>query len=265
MKWRLPPTLSGWSWNQLARLVGGILVLELILLYTLSRPAAPLRSPEEAFPGVVVWHGEESDFVLSQWLPDPVVFARVVAQGFSGPLWISVQAIDSGKGTPVHRVGRTSAKFPPTLRPKLDDVTLAAPREPGTRPTATWVTPEPSPRTLRAPQSFGAGPSVLRLGEGLIGWRAELSEALPAWTNAHLLVSTVVQVLVNPQGRVLSATLEPPGSGLPVADQEALRLVRQARFVAPPDQPMSSPLHWGRVEFVWHTVAPASEAPLSRP
>lgn len=106
---------------------------------------------------------------------------------------------------------------------------------------------------------------MLRLGEGLIGWRAELSVALPAWTNTQLLASTVVQVLVNPQGQVLSATLEPPGSGLPAADQEALRLVRQARFVTPPDQPVSTPLHWGRVEFVWHTVAPASESPLSRP
>ena len=265
MKWHLPPTRSGWSWNQLARVTGGIFVLELILLYALSRPATPLRVPEETFPGALVWRGEESDFVMSQWLPDPVVFARVVPQGFSGPLWTSAQVIDSSKGIPVHRGLRTSTMFPASLRPKLDDFALTAPRESGTRPTATWVTPEPSPRTLRAPQAFGAGQSILRLGEGLIGWQAELNEVLPAWTNAQLLASTGVQVLVNPQGRVLSAALEPPGSGLPAADQVALRLVRQARFLSPLGQPMSSPLHWGRVEFVWHTVAPALESPPSRP
>ena len=265
MKWHLPPTRSGWSWNQLARVTGGILVLELILLYGLSRPVPRLRAPEETFPGALVWHGEESDFVLSQWLPDPVVFARVVAQGFSGPLWTSAQAFDSGKGTPVHRGLRTSAMFPASPRPKLDNFALPAPDKPGPRPPATWVIPDPAPRTLRAPQSFGTERSILRLGEGLTGWQAELNEVLPGWTNAHLLSSTVVQVLVNPQGRVLSATLEPPGSGLPAADQVALRLVRQARFVSPAGQPMRSPLHWGRVEVVWHTVAPVPESPLSQP
>ena len=155
--------------------------------------------------------------------------------------------------------------YPASLRPKLDDFALTAPRESGTRSSATWVTPEPSPRTLRGTQSLGAGQSILRLGEGLTAWQAELNEVLPVWTNAHLLAATVVQVLVNSQGRVLSATLEPPGSGLSAADQVGLRLVRQARFLSPPGQPMSSPLHWGRVEFVWHTVASASESPLSRP
>jgi TonB family protein len=264
MKWRLPPTCSGWSWNQLVRVAGGVLLLELILVFSLSRPASPLRAPE-AFPGALVWHGEESDFVLSQWLPDPVVFARVVAQGFSGPLWLSAQAIDSVKGTPVHQGLRTSAKFPQSLRPKLDEVAPTEPRDPGPRLTAMWFAPEPSPRTWRAPQSFGLERSFFRLGEGLIGWQIELNETPPVWTNAHLLAPTVVQVLVNPQGLLLSATLEPPGSGLPAADQEALRLVRQARFVAPPDRPLSSPLHWGRVELVWHTVAPVPESPPSRP
>ncbi len=264
MKWCLPPTRSGWSWNRLARVTGGILVLELVLLCILSRSVTPRRA-SEAFQGALVWYGEESDFVFSQWLPDPVVFARVVAQGFSGPLWVSAEVTDSSQGTPVHQGLRYSARFPPALRPKLDEVVPTEPRDPRTRLMATWFTSEPSLRAFRAPQSYAAGQSLLRLGEGLIGWRVELNEMLPAWTNAHLLASTVVQVLVNHQGGILSATLEPPGCGLAAADQEALRLVRQARFVAPSDQPVSSPLHWGRVEFVWHTVAPTAEPPPSRP
>jgi TonB family protein len=97
---------------------------------------------------------------------------------------------------------------------------------------------------------------VVRAADGLAGWQVTLRERLPVWTNSQLLAATVVQVLVDEQGGVMSATVKPPGSGLAAADQEALRLARALRFErVQPLEGATKPV-WGDVEFVWLTVAP---------
>lgn len=264
MKRWLPATRSGWTWAQLARVTGALLGGELLLIFSLSRPVLPLPA-EPGFTSGLVWYTEELEDSVSQWLPDPVVFARVVSQGFSGPLWVSGEVVESGKKEPAPPGVRTSAKSPPPLRPNLNDAWATSPGELGGVMVLPWFTPEPLIGAFREPARAGAGQSQLRVGEGLLGWRAIFMGAPPAWTNAQLLAPTVVQVLVDAQGGVLSATLELPGSGLGLADQEALRFARQIRFVPPPDSRTAKSPQWGRLEFIWHTVLPPLESPSPQP
>jgi len=80
--------------------------------------------------------------------------------------------------------------------------------------------------------------------------------------SADLLTNTVVQVLVDADGNVVSPALLPPGSGDSRADQRALEVARTARF-----QPLrgSSPaLTVGVLVFEWRTVA-LTNAPASNP
>lgn len=261
-RWPNPPLMAappgGWSWTRLGWVVMAILGIHVVLLFALSRRSDPFlqqRVPDRHF-APLVWDNSPTQDHLSSLLPDPVVFARVVSGGFSGSLWVSEAWEDSGKILPLPPVSRPSVRGDLILRPHLD-LRLAGPDD---REAATPPRIELSPRhQLPSTQSLFSGRSVLRFREGLTGWRLIENGAFPVWTNAQLLTPTVVQVMVDARGGVLSATLE-LGSGLAEADLEALKRARQLRFVPPPNQVWTNGLHWGRLEFVWHTVPPGREA-----
>jgi len=94
------------------------------------------------------------------------------------------------------------------------------------------------------------------------------------------LANSVVQVVVDAEGRPISATLYPDdsgpgprtfGSGLKEADEQALALAKAARFNpmtgGGPDR-VTSPtaqLTWGRMIFQWHTLPVATNAPPATP
>jgi hypothetical protein len=96
--------------------------------------------------------------------------------------------------------------------------------------------------------------STLRV-EGELAQRQLPSQInLTNWPYANVIAPSVVQVLVDAAGNVVSIVLLPPDSGFAAADQyekadqRALELARAARF-AP-----SSRLTVGRMIFNWHTV-----------
>jgi TonB family protein len=73
-----------------------------------------------------------------------------------------------------------------------------------------------------------------------------------------LLTNTVVQIVVNGAGKPVSLSVLSK-SGLPEADEEAIKLARLARF-----QPLPmtgshavtnalADLNWGKLVFEWHT------------
>jgi len=81
--------------------------------------------------------------------------------------------------------------------------------------------------------------------------------ALPDWPYADVLAPSVVQVLVDSAGNVVSTVLLSP-SGYDAADQRALEVARAVRF-----RP-SSNLTVGRMICNWHTVPlPATNAPAT--
>jgi len=252
----LPPAQSGWSWTQLARVIAWILVAQAILVYVLSRRPVRDSTGLPARPSAaLVWHDTAPKDGCLDLLPDPAVFARVVSQGFSGSLWVSEASLPNEPAT------TGPGKFPETLalsRPRLDDsarlIHPTALTQSGMLTLGLGPKPQTQPASLK---NSSAAASAVRLADGFTGWQVTLREPLPVWTNSQILAATVVQVVVDEQGGVMSATVKPPGSGLPAADQEALRLARVLRFVrSQPTEGATKPI-WGDVEFVWHTAAPA--------
>ncbi len=118
-----------------------------------------------------------------------------------------------------------------------------------------WALLEPPPLPLALDRSR------LRI-EGELARRPLLTPLdLPPWQHNELLTNTVVQMLVDAQGRPFSPTLL-HGSGLPKADDYALAQSRTLRFGPPSpgaQQPPPLPvplahLTWGWLVFEWHTL-----------
>ena len=89
---------------------------------------------------------------------------------------------------------------------------------------------------------------------------------LTNWPYANVIAPSMVQVLVDTAGNVISTVLLPPDSGFTAADQyekadqRALELARAMRFIPSPR------LTVGRMIFNWHTVPPpATNAPAASP
>jgi len=130
-----------------------------------------------------------------------------------------------------------------------------------------WALFEPASLPLSPEQSR------LRVEGGLAGRRLLATLDLPAWQHSDVLTNTIVQVLVNAEGRPVSVTLLPPGSGLTTADDHALAQARTARFEpasagGQEGQPLPPPLAhlaWGSLVFEWHTLPlPPTNAPAAK-
>ena len=104
--------------------------------------------------------------------------------------------------------------------------------------------------------------STLRVADDLANRRLLNPPELQPWAAADLLTNTVVQVLVNAEGNVVTHTLLAPGSGDPKADQRALALARTARFQ--PLRGAAPALTLGVLIFEWRTV-PLTNTPASNP
>lgn len=185
-------------------------------------------------------------------LPASTVLAEVSDGGFSGPLWR----------------GRSEVGWSSLLRAEVGggagNVAIRGPRfsvsglggaagQPS--PGGWWRSGAQRPVPALGPGRPGT--SLLRLGGSLASLPLRQSPVIPCWTNTDVLASTTVQLLVEADGAVLSASVLPPGSGSATADAEALRQARGLQFQPRParglDQAEPGWL-WGTAEFVWGTV-----------
>jgi hypothetical protein len=201
-------------------------------------------------------------------LSDPTLFALPHASGFSGagwmrisrmelepfqwsepPRWLQLPAEQLGAAFSLFMQTNEFAHYLPELKssPQL------------TSPTAPPATAIP------------VGKSILLVEGELAGRKLLNAPALPEWPAVELLTGSIVQVLVDEAGTVISTVLLPPGSGSRDADQSALTRARSARFA-----PLHSQLEdtvkpsnrWtrGRMIFQWFTIPPArTNAPSVNP
>jgi hypothetical protein len=220
-----------------------------------SRPSRP--SPTLRLAGGV------SPEVLA--LQDPTLFALPHRQGFSGPAWLKVSPIPNRPsdwseepwtlplcvtrlgalaGQQVQTNSLAPLRFPPALEP-------------------AWALPDPPPPPLSPEQSR------LRIEGDLAGCRLLTTLDLPSWQYNDVLTNTGVQMLVNADGRPVSAILL-LRCGYKQADAHALAQARTARFevsaaAGQPWHPPSTPLAHlvrGLLLFDWHTVPlPQTNAP----
>jgi TonB family protein len=193
-------------------------------------------------------------------LSDPTLFALPTRHGFSGGAWLDFAPL---------RFAPWQWTEPP---PWLTVQTQALGRGFAALVSLNTANPlrvadKPMPRVVGLAAPVPAVPlrnrSELRLSGDLAGRRLLEPIALPAWPHTDLLSNSVVQVVVDGEGRVLAATLL-SGSGRADADEYAVRAATAARFE--PEQRGAMPagsevVVRGRLTFQWHTVPPpAAEA-----
>jgi hypothetical protein len=197
----------------------------------------------------------------SEWLAlnDPTLFALPHRQGFAGAAWLTT----------------TNVQFPPfrwTEPPRLLPLPVADLGVTFAQFMHTNVFVSPPFETKPAPDlplpvagGFAVAPqtnSTLRVADGLVNRRLLNLPQLQSWPALDLLTNTVVQILVDAEGNVMSDALLPPGCGEPKADQRALEFARTARFE--PLRRASPALTIGALVFEWHTE-PLTNAPASNP
>ena len=185
----------------------------------------------------------------SEWiaLHDPTLFARPQPRDFAAagclslpnlqipslrwtepPRWLplTVETLGAGFGTAL------ADYFP--VRPPLDF-----------KPVPEISAPIPPPETAPGPVS------TMELADALAQRRLMVAPDLSAWPSADVIAPSVVQVLVDASGGVVSAVLL-ESSGDLNADGQALARAGELRF-----HPASG-LTVGRILFHWRTVPPAS-------
>ncbi len=189
-------------------------------------------------------------------LNDPTLFALPHRQGFSGSAWLKMPrmnfpSFDWSEPTnwlalPVVQLGAVFGRFMETNH--FD----------------SWHPPANPEPDLGLPEFFSltttAGESKLRLEGGLARRRLLMPPKLSSWPHKDLLTNSVVQVLLDGEGRPISVRLLPPGSGKAEADQQALEVAKAARFDAvngSGPRRIANPLanlNWGHMIFEWHTL-----------
>jgi hypothetical protein len=121
------------------------------------------------------------------------------------------------------------------------------------------IADKPLPRPIRPDVLAVSAPtqSELRIEGPLATWTAVTRIELPSWPHTELLTNTVVHALVTANG-FTAATVLLASSGLPEADQFALRTVKTARFRPPGRARAAATATTGDLVFKWHTVPPTN-------
>ena len=189
----------------------------------------------------------------AEWLAlnDPTLFAQPNLAGFTGPAWLQPPHVEFHRQEwteqprwlelPAAELGNTFSQFMQTNRFVNFQFEL--------KPPVKFI----APVALVEPDL--AKTSTLRIEGDLTQRRLLTPISLQSWPNDDVLEPSTVQALVDAKGNVISVVLL-SSSGLDVANQRALELVRAARFEPSPD------LTIGRFIFDWHTVAlPVTNTP----
>ena len=243
-----------------------IFVVQLGLIFWLGSAHADSPAPGLRRPSPFILPTPASAELRA--LYDPTLFTLPHPQGFSGPVWQKVPAT----GIPPLRMGRLQpTTFPCRLTGSAPAFTrLVETNQFGAlqllaQPEADPTLPDLPPLALLQDQS------VLQLEDGLAQRRLLTPLQLKSWSNPDILTNSVVQVVVDAEGRPVSVTLL-SGSGSTAADQYALDQAKRARFepVSPgPAETGPNPtahLSWGKMMFRWHTVpTPPASAPAPSP
>lgn len=243
-----------WSRRRWGTLIALVFAMHVGLIFALGdrKPVTP-RPPASA-PTLSV--APKSDECIA--LNDPTLFALPHREGFAGEAWLKIPNVKYQPfrwtepprllSLPVQKLGDMFAQFMQT--------NLLAPFELEIKPTAEVTAPVVPEIGLMI-----ATHSTLRLEGGLAHQRLINPPELPSQPWTDLLTNSVVQVLVSPDGEVIS-----PGllgrSGSPAADQFALEVARSVRFER--SRNGDAKLTVGVLIFEWHTV-PMTNAPAPGP
>jgi TonB family protein len=246
-----PPAWPGRRW-WLA--VAIIFAGQIGLVFWLGERGPLVARPPAAAP-VVRLAGAEAIELLQ--LQDPTLFARPHWDVFSGPAWLNVGTNQLPPEVELPEaprwlelataeLGAAFDRFSQTNEPELPGLL------PRTKPELTMPPP--------VPLVFASEQSSCRVEGDLAGRRLLTPLEPPGIEHTDILNDSVVQLMVDADGRPLSVTLL-SSSGLTAADTNALALARAARFAplygnGPERHSDALALTWGQMIFEWAVHAP---------
>ena len=251
--------LDSWAERQWSWAVGIVFGGQLLLVLLLSNHTPGTSSPTAAVTTFSLALDSVSNERLNDplLLGDPTLFALANPRGFSGRAWLKAPSLEHAMVAWTEPPGWLPATFAQLggVFVRFVETNATAPfrvtDQPAPLLTELAVTPESSPQQ-----------SILRV-EGALKARPLASQpALPVWSHGDVLRASVLQILVQPDGEIFSATLL-SGSGLKAADDGALKLAGTIRFQPLKPAGASSPAGFstGTLIFNWHTVVPAAAPP----
>ena len=239
----------GWSRQRWWLTILCMMALQTSLIFLLEKHSGDAPARRRATPLVQL----RPNLSLERFLvSDPTVFVLPHRHGFSGEAWLdnlpSPDFQPAGWSEPPRALalltGGLGANFSGFVAANASPPfeTMAAVKIPPSRPVLYPVATVPPKSLLKIEDTLSLRKMVTEL-------------RLPAWESADLVTNSVVQLLVDNQGKTISAVLLSPGIRLKKqeeADASALELAKAARF-----EPAAAPTV-GTMIFEWQTVAPAS-------
>ena len=244
-----------WSRRRWCYTVLVLFAVELALVLYLGQRGATVPARPLFHTSVYVAADDWSQQQLRQ-LPevsDPLLLALPSLAGFSGQAWLRFPSNDYAP-PPRLEAPRWLALDENALGQTFSEFVAS------NQPPAPLTSDRPLPPLGRYEPNFPVDPppqnSQVRI-EGDLAQRPLLTPlAIKSWPHSEMLSNTTVQAVVDAEGFPVTVRLLTE-SGLRAADLHALELAADARFT-----PLSraakertvSPLTWGRLTFLWHTL-----------
>jgi TonB family protein len=253
-----------WSLRRWAGMIVLIFSVQVSLIFWLGT-RQPIRPRPIA--GALTLHLATQASAELHALYDPTLFVLPHPQGFSGPVWQRMPRPEflpfEWSATPnrlplaVEQIGDVFTRLVETNQSGV----VQLPAKPEAVPTLPRV----------APLALSRDQSVVELGNDLAERQLLRPLQLGSWSSPDILTNSVVQVVVDAEGRPVSVTLL-SGSGSAEADQYAVDQAEAARFKPVNRSPLETspnlkaPLSWGKMSFLWHTKPkPRPSSPASSP
>ena len=214
-----------------------------------------LRSKTSMYLSVDPWSARQlSEFPMAG---DPALFALPSLNGFSGKAWLTFREMDyplnNWTSPPAYLTLDVSRLATPSAADESNSLYSI--------PVAGRPLPDLVNAQLSVPPPPIATGSELFIEGDVVKRRLLEQVDVPSWAYADVLTNTLVQVLVDAEGQILSARLL-VSSGLKAADDYALKRAATARFEPVANAGPSSCM-FGRLVFHWHTTPPAETNSVS--
>lgn len=263
----IPP--RKWSWTRWAAAVAIVFLLHVVLIFVFGARKAIPPAPVRHAPSLALVAESSGDWLA---LNNATLFALPGNNGFAASMWMEMPPI------PIHPQGLPEEPhlLSPSNSVQMAGLVSAFSRFVQTNHFAGIHFEYNQPPEVAAPDTPTQPPiaqsSTLQI-EGEIAQRHLLTPIhLPSWPDSDVDAPSIVQVLVDAAGNVVSAVLlpqeimsqgnswEPPLTRNTKADPWAVGLARNLRFSPLPSGEAAGSnalarLAIGQLVFTWHTVS----------
>ncbi|HEV2456218.1 MAG TPA: hypothetical protein VGY98_18280 [Verrucomicrobiae bacterium] len=263
-----PSPARKWSWLRWLAAVAIVFLAHVVLIFVFGVRKPPPQVPVRHTPSLSLVPESSGDWLA---LNDTTLFALPANNGFAASMWTELPPLN------IHP--RNWTEEPHWLDPS-NSIQMAGLFAGFNEFVKTnrfaaihfeFNVPPETPAPLTPIEPPIAQQSTLRINGELAGRQLLDPRKLPSWQDADIDAPSIVQVLVNPAGNVVSAVLlpqevisdgsswEPPLTHNAKADQWAVELARSLHFTPlPPDKAMvtnaMAHLTLGQLTFNWQTV-----------